>query len=137
MRETHAQKISKSLKGKYGEKSRRWKGNEAGYVAKHIWLTTHYEKGDVCEECGTTSASRLEWANISGKYLRDRSDYKVLCPSCHRKMDLKSTHCKNGHEYTPETTYITRQGWKDCRICRREAQKRFREKRRRKEIGNA
>ena len=120
--------VSLSLEGKYAEKARRWKGDEAGYVAKHMWLTKHYDKGDTCENCGTTNASRLEWANVSGLYLRERSDYIVLCPSCHRKMDLSSTHCKNGHEYTAETTCITKQGWRDCRVCRRESSRRYRDK---------
>ncbi len=31
-----------------------------------------------------------------------------------------STHCSKGHEYTEETTYITKQGWRNCRICHKE-----------------
>ena len=29
----------------------------------------------------------------------------------------KKTTCKNGHEYTPENTYIRANGWRQCRIC--------------------
>lgn len=29
------------------------------------------------------------------------------------------THCKHGHEFTPENTRITKQGWRRCRACRR------------------
>ena len=30
------------------------------------------------------------------------------------------THCKYGHELTPENTYVTpREGWRQCRACRR------------------
>jgi hypothetical protein len=29
------------------------------------------------------------------------------------------THCKKGHEFTSENTYITPQGWRNCRICSR------------------
>lgn len=32
--------------------------------------------------------SRYEWANISGEYKRERSDWVMLCPSCHRKIDM-------------------------------------------------
>ncbi len=28
------------------------------------------------------------------------------------------THCLNGHEFSPENTYYTKQGWRGCRICR-------------------
>jgi len=29
------------------------------------------------------------------------------------------THCKHGHELTPENTYTTPQGGRECRECRR------------------
>lgn len=80
-------KISASLKDMTTDQARRWKGQQAGYHAVHLWLTKHYLKGSQCETCQTTKASRLEWANISGEYKREREDYMVLCPSCHRLMD--------------------------------------------------
>lgn len=40
------------------------------------------------------------------------------------------THCKNGHEYTPENTYLTSKNQRQCRICNkvknREAAERWR-----------
>lgn len=27
------------------------------------------------------------------------------------------THCKNGHEFTPDNTLITKEGWRACRRC--------------------
>lgn len=122
--ELHRQRVSASLRGKFGSRSRRWKGEDAGYVAIHLWLTKHYYKGDHCEHCGTTTFSRLEWSNISGKYHRDRADWQVLCPSCHRKFD-GSNMCKNGHLYTQDNTYINCRGHRECRICRAEAQRRY------------
>jgi hypothetical protein len=29
------------------------------------------------------------------------------------------THCRNGHEYTPENTYIQPNGHRRCRVCAR------------------
>lgn len=34
-----------------------------------------------------------------------------------RNTNLNKTHCKRGHEFTSETTYYTKQGWRMCRIC--------------------
>ena len=34
-------------------------------------------------------------------------------------------HCKYGHEYTPENTYMKKQGGRSCRQCHREYQKRL------------
>jgi hypothetical protein len=28
------------------------------------------------------------------------------------------THCPSGHEYTPANTYITKEGWRNCRMCK-------------------
>lgn len=44
----------------------------------------------------------------------------------------RRTHCKRGHEFTPENTYIhPKRGTRHCRECGRRAQRRFKEKRRR------
>jgi HNH endonuclease len=34
------------------------------------------------------------------------------------------THCKNGHEYTEENIYWTKEGWRRCNECRRIVQRR-------------
>jgi len=117
----HSQRVSKSLIGKFGEYSRRWKGENAGYVAIHIWVRKHLPMPFHCEICRKkrSQVSRLEWANKTGKYLRVRNDWLVLCPPCHRIFDAK-THCKHGHEYTPENTYRNCRGHRECRTCKYE-----------------
>jgi len=32
---------------------------------------------------------------------------------------LQQTHCRKGHEFTPENTRITPEGWRNCRHCHR------------------
>lgn len=43
-----------------------------------------------------------------------------------RKGELKATHCKNGHEFTPENTLQTKADGRVCRACAREASRRYR-----------
>lgn len=109
---------SNELNGRTGELSNRWKGEKASYAAKHMWIKKHYGSANKCEnpECKCKNPKRFEWANISGLYHRERSDYIMLCPSCHRKID-KGNFCKYGHEFTPENTIIRKEGWRICRIC--------------------
>jgi hypothetical protein len=116
--ELHRQRVSLSLLGKYGGKARRWKGDEAGYVAKHLWIIKHFGKANHCSIDATHSGKRFEWHNISGRYKREVEDYIQLCPSCHRFID-KGNYCKRGHEYTEENTYWRKEGWRVCRICQR------------------
>lgn len=33
-------------------------------------------------------------------------------------FNKQKTHCKEGHEYTVDNTYLDAQGWRHCRICR-------------------
>jgi hypothetical protein len=111
-----------------GANARRWLGDKAGYVAKHMWLTKHYPKL-VCQHClkARHEVSRLEWANISGEYKRERSDYLSLCPSCHRKMDLKKTHCPENHPREGNSK-LNNRGHIICIACSRENSRRYRRK---------
>ena len=35
-----------------------------------------------------------------------------------RRQEQRSlTHCVNGHEFTPENTYVRKEGWRMCRAC--------------------
>jgi len=82
-----------------GEKHHMWKGENASYAAKHIWVNSHFGKANKCENppCKyprknwdgkiMDKPKRYEWANISGEYKRKRDDWKMLCPSCHRTKD--------------------------------------------------
>lgn len=68
-----------------------WKGDKVGYRALHYWLNRIMGKPIRCDHCGKprTTPKSMQWANISGKYHRDPNDYISLCPSCHKKFDLK------------------------------------------------
>lgn len=73
-----------------GEDHKNWKGDSAHYRSKHGWMVRHYGQPKRCEECGLTDGAPryFHWANISGQYRRERSDWKRLCAKCHRQMDL-------------------------------------------------
>jgi hypothetical protein len=120
-----AERTSKTLIGRFGDKARRWKGDDACYVAKHLWLSKHYAKTGVCEICGKANNSRTEWANISGEYKRERSDYQELCPSCHRKKDLKKEFCPHNHKLDEENVYINSRGQRECKLCIKERRERY------------
>lgn len=76
------------MHGKEDELSPRWRGDEVGYFGVHDWLTKHFGQPVGCDDCGTDDpAKRYEWANISGEYRRDRSDFRRLCKKCHNDLD--------------------------------------------------
>lgn len=85
-------KISKAMMGntnsKKGENHHFWKGEAAGYTAKHNWARKYLGTPAYCEHCKQSDKKRYEWANVSGKYLREPTDWLRLCSSCHKKYDL-------------------------------------------------
>lgn len=76
-----------------------WKGELASYSAKHMWIRKHYGKASKCEnkDCKyprynskgvlLEKPTKYHWANLTGKF-RDIKDYKQLCHSCHKKLDM-------------------------------------------------
>ena len=74
--------------GKKAAQHPRWTGDKVNYFGVHDWMTAEYGQPKHCEDCGTTDPSkRYEWANISGEYRRDLSDFKRLCKYCHNNHD--------------------------------------------------
>lgn len=66
-----------------GEKHHNWKGDDVGYKGLHDWISRNYGKPMICWYCKSKDAKKYEWANISGKYRRDKDDWMRLCASCH------------------------------------------------------
>ena len=89
---TWGDKISKASKGKpkpneTGELNGMWSGEDVKYGALHSWVRRHKKLPEKCEHCETTTAKRLEWANIDHTYNRRLDDFIALCPKCHKEYD--------------------------------------------------
>ena len=69
-----------------------WKGENASYKVKHLWVARWLGKPDTCEFCGKSGllGHAIHWANKSGKYLRNLDDWIRLCVSCHKQFDFKT-----------------------------------------------
>lgn len=114
--------------GEVGAKNHKWLGDKVGYNGLHDWIIRHYGNANKCEDPLCAKVTKFyEWANISGKYRRDRADFKMLCRSCHRILDKRKPFCANGHEFTPENTRIGKVGRRRfCRTCDRNNYHRYR-----------
>ncbi len=56
------------------------------YKSVHMWISRNYGKTEICQKCETKS--NIQWANISGNYLRDISDWVQLCRKHHLEYDM-------------------------------------------------
>lgn len=78
----------KKLERLANENNPAWKGDTVSYSGIHRWIKRHFGKPSRCEHCsGKNNSKRYEWANISGEYQRDRSDWFELCATCHKHFD--------------------------------------------------
>lgn len=68
-----------------GINNTKWKGDRVGYFALHGWLYRNKKRTRTCEFCGFKR--RTHFANKSGKYKRDLSDWIELCQRCHIRYD--------------------------------------------------
>lgn len=108
-----SQSCGSKAMGQKGENHYRWR-QKPSYKALHDWIRKHYKIPDLCEHCH--KSKKLEFANISKLYKRDRDDWLLLCKSCHVKYDgITSNRTHNGqfkkfkvrNSYVPyPSTYI-------------------------------
>lgn len=94
-----------------------WKTAIPGYRVLHYWVERIKGKPNFCEICKSDSKKTYQWANISGEYKKEVSDWRRLCASCHARENHPG-HCINGHELTTENIYIKPNGFTECRLCR-------------------
>ena len=71
----------------YGKSNWLRKSNPYEYKKIHYETGRDFGKPKKCEFCLDVSDHRYHWANVSGKYTKERKDWLRLCPSCHFKYD--------------------------------------------------
>lgn len=109
-----------------------FKGTVSEYRVLHYWVEKQLGKPIGCENCSTTEIRHYEWANISGEYLRDISDWARLCKRCHCLIDnVRASHlqnrqlqevCKRGHRQEGENIFYridrrTGGNIRSCKVC--------------------
>lgn len=107
-------------------------GPASGYLCDHCTKVAYqwaYDQTDLDERVGPDEHGRGQL-----RYSLDLDRYIPLCTACHHAFDAV-THCKWGHEYTPENTYIQpSNGSRYCRECARQKQRRMRAERKAKNL---
>lgn len=74
-------------KSKLEENNPMWKGDNVGFYALHEWIKSRLPKTKLCQICNFKPPYDL--ANVSGKYLRDLTDWQWLCRKCHMESDKR------------------------------------------------
>jgi hypothetical protein len=93
--------------------------------------TAHLNAGKThCPRGHEYTPDNIRWQRAHGKILgricktcdnqRNRDEYWEWRKDnpVEPHPNLRKTHCKQGHEFTPENTYVYRTGKRACRMCR-------------------
>lgn len=79
---------------------------------------------------GQLRPDRLDVDHIDcDKTNNDLANLREVCTACNARRKTETTHCKHGHEFTHDNTYVTSNGWRACRACRKLSQRRYVNKR--------
>ena len=103
-----------------------------GKVAHPAMLGLRGRKGTTGKKMSPEAIAKVRAANLGRK--RSDDTRAKLRAGWVRRRERLSTHCKNGHEFTADNTYLN-EGKRDgdrthrlCLTCRREAMSRFRKR---------
>lgn len=86
------------------------------YLKLHYWIRKNLGVAKYCSNDKTHIAKVYDWANISGEYKKDLSDYRPLCRSCHckehftekkrRKFIGNKFHCRSIDVFDKSNEFI-------------------------------
>lgn len=81
-----------------------------GMEVDHLCHTqdTGCRLADACPHRKCVNPAHLEAVPLRVNRLRSRSV---------QADNARKTHCPKGHEYSPENTWVSKDGWRQCRAC--------------------
>lgn len=109
----------------YGQFRSDWSKTDGGSVFTHLYawvMVAGKVRGDgletdhLCRFRPCANPDHLEQVPQLVNNMRGESE-----PA----KNARKTHCDEGHEFTPENTFVNSEGWRDCRECSRARNREF------------
>lgn len=100
----------------YGHSSRNGYAHREAYEAVNGQIAPGLTIDHLCRVRKCVNPAHLEAVTQRENTLRS--------PIAVAAINARKTHCKRGHEFTPENTYTPRSGARICRACRKDYQRR-------------
>ena len=110
-----------TLRGGYGafspESGRQASAHRVAYELTHGSIPDGLVLDHLCRTPACVNPAHLEPVTHRENTLRGTAPTAV---------NARKTHCANGHEFTPDNTYVTRNGGRNCRACHRDYERQAR-----------
>lgn len=100
---------------------KRWRAHRYAWILEHGEIPDGLVLDHICRTRACVNPAHL-------RVVTDREN--ILAGTSLSAINARKTHCKNGHEFTAENTYVNDKSHRACRICLREKQRLLRERRR-------
>lgn len=90
-------------------------------------MTVGHKCHDADESCaGGVSCLHRRCVNVEHLAIETIGENTRSSRNTRQGINVRKTHCPQGHPYDEENTYIDPEGSRECRICRRDAMDRYR-----------
>lgn len=99
-----------------------WDNIHGGTRNAHRWLWEHlvgpvpkgFELDHGCRNRACVNLAHLEAVTASENVMRG------ISPQLARERGAAKTHCIHNHAFTPENTWVDKDGWRHCKTCNRD-----------------
>lgn len=107
--------------GRIGWQNRTWLAHRAAYA---LLVGPIPEGAHICHVCDNPPCCNPDHLFI-GDAKSNLAD--MAAKGRARNQNSGKTHCRNGHEFTEENTYVDPLGKRNCRVCLRVKDKRYKD----------